>query len=149
MLKQKVLVEHRKITKQILENVETIASSLEAKELLGIHHRWEEREDALKKRIKDWLEDPATKDREKLEYILKEILEIDKVQDEILEKILLRLIHMFEINRESNRLWKQYDVQGRYGMPKRAFYAPLFNFEVHRRWGTWEVTKNSSRKLTK
>ncbi|WP_180373149.1 hypothetical protein [Thermosipho melanesiensis] len=122
---------------------------MEAKELLGIHHNWESEEDDLKETIKRWLDDPSTKDREKLEYILKKIEEIDKTQDEILEKILLKLIHMFEINRESNNLWKQYDVQGRYGMPKRAFYAPLFNFEVHRRWGTWKVTQNSYRKSTK
>ncbi|OOC42168.1 hypothetical protein [Thermosipho sp. 1074] len=106
-------------------------------------------EDELKKTIKRWLDDPLVEDKEKLRYILSKIEEIDVIQDKILEKVLFKAIKTMQMNQESNGLWKQYDMKGHYGMPLRTFYAPLFKYEVHRRWGTWKVTKNSSKQLTR
>lgn len=95
-------------------------------ELLKEFLQQEDEEDALKETIKSWLEDPTTTDRTKLRYILSKIEEIDKIQDQIIEKITERIVKTLLNNQMANGLWKAYEPKGNY-YKKAAFRAPLFD----------------------
>lgn len=97
-------------------------------ELLRDFLKQEDEEDALKAQIKRWLEDPSTTDRTKLSYILAKIEKIDKIQDEIIDKIAERIIKTLIANRDSNRLWKIYEPKGGYykAAMRKPMETPLF-----------------------
>ena len=132
------------ISKLILENTSSIASGAQIEELISKFNRWEEREDELKEKIKRWIEGASGEYREKLAWILREIEEIDKVQDEIIEDIWRLALYIERINAQSNALLKKYDIKGRYGI-KQLFHLPLFGETMIRRWGSWKTGKRSSR----
>jgi uncharacterized NAD-dependent epimerase/dehydratase family protein len=126
MLKPKVLVEHTRISKQVMENTETIASMAIVKdELLREFDKWEVVEDELKEQIKRWM-DEYPEAYSLLKWILYKIEEIDKHQDEIIEKVIERVIKTLLNNQMANGLWKAYEPKGNY-YKKAAFRAPLFD----------------------
>ncbi|MBB6061911.1 transcriptional regulator of heat shock response [Thermosipho japonicus] len=121
-------MEHKRISKQVTENTETIAMMTVIKnELLKEFLQQEDEEDVLKETIKSWLEDPTTTDRTKLRYILSKIEKIDKIQDQIIEKITEKIVRTLLMNREANGLWKQYEPKGGYYTRKAACRMPLFD----------------------
>ncbi|HRD20420.1 MAG TPA: hypothetical protein PK584_05090 [Fervidobacterium sp.] len=124
MLKETVTVPHEKISKQVLENVDTVASMSVVQELLlREYQKGEKEEDELMSQIKCWM-DKYPEASGLLERIFSKIKAIDQAQDKIITAITQRAYETLLKNRESNTLWKQYEPKGRYYV--RAHEMPLF-----------------------
>jgi len=124
MLKETVTVPHEKISKQVLENVDTVASMSVVQELLlREYQKGEKEEDELMSQIKCWM-DKYPEASDLLERIFSKIKAIDQAQDKIITAITQRAYETLLKNRESNTLWKQYEPKGRYYV--RAHEMPLF-----------------------
>jgi len=131
MLKETVTVPHEKISKQVLENVDTVASMSVVQELLlREYQKGEKEEDELMSQIKCWMDKyPEASDLlerifSKIKAIDQKIKAIDQAQDKIITAITQRAYETLLKNRESNTLWKQYEPKGRYYV--RAHEMPLF-----------------------
>jgi len=106
MLKEKVIVNHEKISKQVLENTETIATMMIIRnELLGEFERWERNEDKVKEELKHWVDQHPGEDTF-VKWVCDTIEAVDKAQDEIVNKIVWKVYQTLINNRDSNKLWK-------------------------------------------
>ena len=124
MLKEKVIVNHEKISKQVLENTETIATMMIIRnELLGEFERWERNEDKVKEELKHWVDQHPGEDTF-VKWVCDTIEAVDKAQDEIVNKIVWKVYQTLINNRDSNKLWKAYEPKGNYY--HRNHKMPLF-----------------------